>query len=253
MKILLSPAKSLDFEQAPIVKNIQNPLFIEEANALISIMKRLSPKAIGELMDVSTAIAELNYNRFQSWTVPFPIELARPALFVFTGEAYRGLDAKSLTPSEIALAEDKLRILSGLYGLLRPLDTILPYRLEMSTKFDFSPKAKNLYQYWDKKIANQLAAEMLPDEVVVNVASTEYAKALQLNKFPRKVISCHFKERKNNEYKVIMTFAKKARGLMARFIIQNNIENPDHLKAFDSEGYLFNPALSSATEFVFTR
>jgi uncharacterized protein len=253
MKIILSPAKSLDFEKAPTISSLQTPVFINDSEILIQKLKKLSPKASGELMDVSTAIAELNYNRFQSWTLPFPVETARQAIYVFTGEAYRGLDAETLTLSEINTAEEKLRILSGLYGIIRPLDTILPYRLEMGTTYNFAPKCTNLYQFWNSKLAEHLANEMTPDEILVNVASNEYSKALQLNKFPRKVITCHFKENKNGEYKAIMTFAKKARGLMARFIIQNNIENPEHLKAFDSDGYHFNTSLSTEDEFMFTR
>jgi uncharacterized protein len=253
MKIILSPAKSLDFENAPVLNNTQFPTFIKEADELMYQLKKLTPTTIAELMDVSSAIAELNYERFQSWSIPFPEQIARPSLFVFTGEAYRGLDAKSLSPEEIKISEEKLRILSGLYGILYPLDNILPYRLEMGTTYSFSSKAKNLYQFWGTKISQYLAQEMKDDEVLVNVASTEYSKVLQLNKFPRKVITCHFKENKNGDFKAVMTFAKKARGLMARFIIQNNLENPEHLKAFDSEKYNFNASLSTETDFVFTR
>jgi cytoplasmic iron level regulating protein YaaA (DUF328/UPF0246 family) len=253
MKIILSPAKSLDFDLAPHSDTSQLPYFIKEADVLMKKMKKLSPKTIGELMDVSSTIAELNYNRFQAWQVPFPVELAKPAIYVFTGEAYRGLDVNSLAANEIKIAEEKLRILSGLYGLLRPMDVILPYRLEMGTSYAFTSKANNLYQFWQTKIANHLANEMEKDEVLVNVASNEYSKVLHLNKFPRKVITCHFKEEKNGDLKTIMTFAKKARGSMARFIIQNNIEKPTHLKGFDTEGYLFNSHLSTETDFVFTR
>jgi cytoplasmic iron level regulating protein YaaA (DUF328/UPF0246 family) len=253
MKVILSPAKSLDFEKSKKLNFSTEPYFIKDSVALIKSLKKLKPKAIMELMDVSMPIAELNYDRFQKWNYPFSETEVGFSLFVFTGEAYRGLDAATLSEKEIEVAQSKLRILSGLYGILKPSDLILPYRLEMSTSHKFSSKTNSLYSYWGDKLRKHLENEMISDEILVNVASNEYSKALQLSKFKHRVINCHFKEGKNGEYKAIMTFAKKARGMMARFIIQNNIEEIEHLKAFDSDGYHFNNELSSENEFVFTR
>lgn len=253
MKVILSPAKSLDFENAKRLKSDTSPYFIKESEELIKSLKKLNPKNIASLMDVSESIAQLNYERFLNWTYPFPIEKTGSSVFVFTGEAYRGLDAFSLSEKELEVAQQKLRILSGLYGILKPSDLILPYRLEMSTSYKFSSKHSNLYSFWGNKLSDFLESEMKEDEILVNVASNEYSKALKLAKFKRRVITCHFKEGKNGEYKAVMTFAKKARGLMARFMIQHNIEESEHLKAFDSDGYLFNKSLSAENEFVFTR
>ena len=253
MNVILSPAKSLDFENAKRLNSSTIPHFIKDSEQLIKSLKKLNPKSIASLMDVSETIAQLNYERFQNWTFPFPIDHTGSALFVFTGEAYRGLDAASLNEKELEVAQQKLRILSGLYGIIKPNDVILPYRLEMSTSYAFSSKHSNLYSFWGNKLSDFLESEMKEDEILVNVASNEYSKALKLAKFKRRVITCHFKEGKNGEYKAVMTFAKKARGLMARFIIQNNIEDSEHLKAFESEGYLFNQELSTENEFVFTR
>lgn len=252
MKIILSPAKSLDFENAKTYGDASIPDFIDQSNYLIGKLKKLSPKKIKNLMNVSDDIAQLNYDRFQNWEYPFGEE-AKQALFVFTGEAYRGLDANTLTNKEIERANEKLRILSGLYGLLKPLDLMLPYRLEMGTSFKVTPKVTNLYKYWGTQLADHLQQEMEPDEVLVNVASNEYSKALQLSGWKKKVVTCSFKEEKNGEYKAIMTFAKRARGLMTRFIIQENIQKVEHLKGFDLENYTFNAGLSNEEEFVFTR
>jgi cytoplasmic iron level regulating protein YaaA (DUF328/UPF0246 family) len=253
MKIILSPAKSLDFENAKSFKNEETiPEFIEDSQYLVNKLKKYSAKKIKSMMSVSDAIANLNFDRYQTWDYPFGEE-AKQALFVFTGDAYRGLDANSLSEEELLRANDKLRILSGLYGLLKPADLMLPYRLEMGTSFKVTPSKTNLYKYWGTKLAAHLEREMKEDEVLVNVASNEYSKALNLKNFKRRVVTCSFKEEKNGEYKAIMTFAKRARGLMTRFIIQENIEEEEHLKAFDLENYTFNDSLSSDDEFVFTR
>lgn len=252
MKVILSPAKSLDFENAKSFGEATTPVFINDASILAGKLKKLSVKKIKELMDVSTDIAALNYQRFQDWSFPFD-DSAKQALFVFTGEAYRGLDANSLTEEEVLRTNETLRILSGMYGLLKPLDAMLPYRLEMGTSFKVTPKVTNLYKYWGNKLSKELESEMAKDEVLVNVASNEYSKALNLSKFNRKVITCSFKEEKNGEFKAIMTFAKKARGMMTRFIVTENISEVEHLKGFDLEGYSFNSKQSNEREFVFTR
>lgn len=253
MKIILSPAKSLDFENARVEEKIKTtPEFVEDSQYLVNKLKKYSPNKIKSLMKVSDDIAHLNYERFQKWQYPFSEE-AKQALFVFTGEAYRGLDANSMTEKEVLRANDKLRILSGLYGILKPLDLMLPYRLEMGTSLKVTPTKTNLYKYWGDKLSKHLENEMAEDEVLVNVASNEYSKVLNLKKFGRRVITCTFKEERNGEYKAIMTFAKRARGLMTRFIIQEDIDDVEHLKGFDLDNYSYNDSLSSEDEFVFTR
>jgi cytoplasmic iron level regulating protein YaaA (DUF328/UPF0246 family) len=252
MKIILSPAKSLDFENAPNRKDVNTPLFIEESQYLTDKLKKLSSKQIQKLMNVSPEIADLNFQRFYNWKFPFD-QNAKPSVFVFTGEAYRGLDVTSFTDQELTYCNDKLRILSGLYGLLKPMDLILPYRLEMGTSFKVTPKVTNLYKFWGNKITDALNEELQDDEILVNLASNEYNKVVNFNDIKSPVITCSFKEEKNGEYKAVMTFAKRARGTMARYIIKNNIENKEDLKGFDMDNYVFNQKLSTDSEFVFTR
>lgn len=254
MKVILSPAKSLNFDDVPKLEHYTQPIFLNESEKLISKLKKLSAKKIGSLMHISPDLAQLNFERFQEWNTPFTEDNAKPALYVFTGEAYRGLDARSYSKADIASANARLRILSGLYGLLKPSDLIQPYRLEMGTSFAVTPKTKNLYQFWGDKIVNELNAELEgTNGVLVNVASTEYFKSVNLKKFKGELIACTFKEKKGNDYKVLMTYAKNARGTMAKFIIKNRIDQKEHLKAFDEDGYIFNNQLSSNNEFVYTR
>lgn len=253
MKVILSPAKSLDFENARVEESIKTiPVFIEDSQYLVNKLRKYSPQKIKSLMSVSDDIAHLNFDRFQKWQYPFSNE-AKQAMFVFTGEAYRGLDANSMNQEEVLRANEKLRILSGLYGILKPLDLMLPYRLEMGTSLKVTPTKTNLYKFWGDKLSKELESEMGKDEVLVNVASNEYSKALNLKKFGRRVITCSFKEERNGEYKAIMTFAKRARGLMTRYIIQENINNVEDLKGFDLDNYSYNDSISSEDEFVFTR
>ncbi len=252
MKILLSPAKSLDFENAKMLSNVQTPIFIEKSSYLVNKLQKLSVKQIKKLMSVSDEIAALNFERFYNWKFPFD-DHAKPALFVFTGEAYRGLDANSFSEKDLDSCNEKLRILSGLYGLLRPSDLILPYRLEMGTSLKVTPKVTNLYKFWGDKITEALNDELNEGEVVVNLASNEYSKVVDFKKIKSKVVTCVFKEERNGEYKTIMTFAKRARGTMSRFIIQNDIENVEDLKGFDSDNYVFNSEMSSDDEYVFIR
>lgn len=252
MKILLSPAKSLDFENAKHLKDANTPVFINESQEIIKKLQKLNPPKIADLMSVSDAIAQLNYERFQEWNFPFN-EQAKPALFVFTGEAYRGLDAHAYSEKDIKSANEKLRILSGLYGILKPNDLMLPYRLEMGTKFSVTPKLPNLYKFWGDKITDALNNEMKEGEILVNLASNEYSKVVNFKKIKGEVVTCSFKEEKNGEFKTVMTYAKNARGTMSKFIIQNNIEEKEHLKAFDLDNYAFNESLSDNSEFVFTR
>ena len=252
MKVLLSPAKSLDFKsQLPTEKN-SSLCFEKEAEYLNSILKRKSPKDLSDLMGVSSKIADLNYERNHDWSLPFTKNNSRQAVYAFSGDVYRGLDAYSIDTSKIDFMQNTVRIISGLYGLIKPLDLIQPYRLEMGTKLSFDNN-KNLYDFWRKKITDQLNSELSENEPVLNLASNEYFKAIDLKVINTDVYSANFKELKNGDYKTIAIFSKKARGMMARFIIENNITDINSLESFNYDRYIFNENLSSDKELIFTR
>ena len=252
MKIIISPAKSLDFEtKAPTSLHTQ-PRFLEQSEKLNKKLKTLSKKNIAELMKISDALSALNYDRNQSWTTPFSPDNAKQAIYSFTGEVFRGIDAHSLREDKIPLLQDRLRILSGLYGILKPLDLIQPYRLEMGTKLSIQ-KTTNLYKFWDDQIAKSLNEELKEGELLVNLASTEYFKVIPKKILKVPMITPVFKDFKNGEYKTIMTFAKKARGLMVRYIIDHNIKTIEGLKNFNVERYRFSEEMSSENELLFTR
>ena len=252
MKVLLSPAKSLDFKtQLPTEKN-SFLCFEKEAEYLNSILKRKSPKDLSDLMGISSKIADLNYERNHDWSLPFNNKNARQAVYAFSGDVYRGLDAYSIDDDKIDFMQSTVRIISGLYGFVKPLDLIQPYRLEMGTKLSFGNK-KNLYDYWRKKITNQLNSELLENEPVLNLASNEYFKALDTKVIKSDVYSANFKQLKDGNYKTIAIFSKKARGMMARYIIENNITDISSLKSFNYDGYAYHETLSSEKELIFTR
>ncbi len=252
MKIIISPAKSLDFENKATTTVYTQPRFLEESEKLNKKLKTLSRKKLGALMKISDDLASLNYDRNQEWQPPFTLKNAKQAVFAFTGEAYRGIDANSISEDKIPVLQEKLRILSGLYGLLKPLDLIQPYRLEMGTKLKVGRK-ENLYKFWDTTLAESLNEELKEDELLINLASAEYFKALPKKVLKVPMITPIFKDFKNGHYKTIMTFAKKARGLMVRYIVDNNVENLEELKGFNVEGYGFSQEMSTETELVFTR
>ena len=252
MKILISPAKSLNFEtEVPTTKHSQ-AVFLEQAEKLASVLKKKSARQLSKLMNISSNLGQLNFERNQQWALPFSPENSRQAIFAFAGEVFRGLDVASLDLSKIDQLQDKLRIISGQYGLLKPLDLIQPYRLEMSTRIKIGRKA-NLYQFWADTITEALNNELEENEALINLASNEYFKAINSKLLKVPVITPVFKDLKNGEYKVIMTFAKLARGYMVRYIVDHNIETVEGLKGFDREGYAYDDNLSSATELVFTR
>jgi uncharacterized protein len=254
MQILISPAKSLSLVEHSHKLKTTVPYFEKEINQLISKLQKLSVKGFESMMHISKDLAVLNYERFQNWSFPYEAnETNSPAVLTFTGEVYRGLDANSLTDEDLLYAQEKLRILSGLYGVLRPLDLMYPYRLEMGTKFLVTPKLKNLYLFWGEKVANFLNAEAKNDEVIINLASTEYFKVIPAKSISRKVITPIFKDFKNGTYKVVMMYAKHQRGAMARYIIENRTENIEELKLYNGGGYQYDVNLSSETEWVFTR
>ncbi len=239
MKIVISPAKSLDLTTAlPIEKNTQS-LFLEQSTTLNKEIKTKKPNDLASLMHISEKLADLNWQRNQDWQLPFTTENARPAVFMFNGDVYNGLNAYQLSEANIDKMQDKLRILSGLYGLLKPLDLIQPYRLEMGTKFGANG-AKNLYEFWKQTITEHLNKELQNNELFVNLASNEYFKAVDKKTLKVPVITPVFKDWKNDKLKIISFYAKKARGTMSRYLIENDVENMDHLKAFNLDGYAFS-------------
>jgi cytoplasmic iron level regulating protein YaaA (DUF328/UPF0246 family) len=254
MKILISPAKSIDTTIDIQVPVTTTAAFLKEADYLMGKLSKLSTEKLMKLMHVSKDIAEMNVHRNTNWKQPItPTEEIKPAVTVFTGEVYRGLDAASFSADDFIYANEHLRILSGLYGLLRPLDLMYPYRLEMGTKWNITPKTKNLYEYWDLKLNKLLSSEITKEDVIVNLASTEYFKAIQSKKIKHRIITPVFKDFSNGDYKIVMVYAKNARGQMANYIIKNRLTNPEDLKAFNAGGYRFDENLSSADEWVFTR
>ena len=252
MKIVISPAKSLNFEESAVTTKFSDGIFLNEAEKLSSVLKKKSAKVLSKLMKISPALGELNFERNQNWKLPFNLENAKQAVYAFNGEVYRGLDVKSLNEDKIDVLQDKLRIISGQYGLLKPLDLMQPYRLEMGTKLKVGRK-DNLYQFWGNSITSALNEEMGNDELFVNLASNEYFRAIKPKELKVPVITPIFKDFKNGQYKTIMTFAKLARGKMVRYIVENNVETLDELKLFNTDGYGFDSNLSTETDLVFTR
>ena len=254
MILVVSPAKTLDYESSFAKVEPTPPQFVSEAQALIKKLKPMSAKKLSELMGVSPALATLNRGRYQAWSTEFTEANSRPAIYAFKGDVYIGLDALTLSAEDIDYAQGHLRMLSGLYGLLRPLDRMQPYRLEMGTKLAVRSK-KNLYQFWDTKITDALNADLAAtnSEALVNLASNEYFKSVKPKLLSGRVVTPIFKDWKTDRYKVISFFAKKARGAMARFLIQNRVRDLDGLLAFDGDGYAHDAELSSEDEPVFTR
>ncbi len=254
MLIVISPAKSLDFESKALTSVFTIPEMLDSSEKLIGRLKKLNPKQISKLMGISADLGELNFHRYQSWSLPFTPENAKQAVLAFNGDVYQGLDASTLSEDKLLLAQNRLRILSGLYGVLKPLDIIQPYRLEMGTKLKYY-KSKDLYEFWNPAITKKINEAVLESgsNVLVNLASNEYFKSIDKKKLKAEIVTPDFKDMKNGSYLMISFFAKKARGLMTRFIIENNITKVSDLQAFDSDGYNYNPRLSKPGNPVFTR
>jgi len=253
MIVFLSPAKSIDTSKRLNTSECSEPIFISEADNLIGKLRKFSVNKIGKLMHLSKDLAQLNHKRYNEWNSSMQLnDKNGHAAAVFNGEAYRGLDATSMNTVELDVAQEKVRIISGIYGILRPLDIIYPYRLEMGTKWAVTASKSNLYKFWGTKIAEAINSEN-EDGVVVNLASNEYFKAIDKQTLKAKVITPIFKERKNGKYSIIMVYAKKARGLMARYIVDNNISKPAEMKRFNREGYKYDDDQSTENEWVFTR
>lgn len=252
MKIIISPAKSLDFESPLPTTEFSENVFLNKSETIQKTLRKLSPKQLSELMSISDKLAELNYTRNQEWRLPFTPDNARQAVFAFNGDVYVGLDAYTIESDKLPVLQEKLRILSGLYGILKPLDLMQPYRLEMGTNLAVG-KSKNLYEFWKKTLTDALNKELSKDELVINLASKEYAEAIDFKALKGKVIVPEFKDYKDGQLKIISFFAKKARGLMTRYIIDNNCETLEDLKGFQTENYRFDQSLSKGNKLVFTR
>ncbi len=254
MMFVLSPAKTLDFESPLPRLPSTDSEFLKEAEQLIRRLKRCKPAEIADLMSLSPALAELNHARYQQWSAN-PVEMSsRPCVMAFAGDVYEGLQAGALGATDLAWAQERLRILSGLYGLLRPLDRIQPYRLEMGTKLN-TRKGGDLYTFWGDRLARRIGAELAQHDppVLINLASAEYFKALPARALARPVIQPVFQERRDEGYKIISFMAKRARGLMVRYAIKNRIDRPEGLLEFDLEGYRFDPSASGDANWVFRR
>ena len=252
MLMVVSPAKTLDYETELPIQEFSQPELLDDAQELIDQLKKLTPADVASLMKLSDKLADLNVNRFAHWKQPFTQDNARPAVYAFKGDVYTGLDAYSLKKSDMNFAQKHLRMLSGLYGLLKPLDLMQPYRLEMGTKFT-NKRGANLYDFWGNIITDKLNEEMKKGEVLLNLASNEYFKSVKKKDLNADIITPVFKDEKNGQYKVISFFAKKARGYMAAYVIKNRIKNVEDIKNFDVEGYRYSEEMSKPKEWVFIR
>jgi cytoplasmic iron level regulating protein YaaA (DUF328/UPF0246 family) len=254
MLIVISPAKKLDFENSAPVKDFTQPLFLKHSQLLINDLKKCSSAQVSKMMGLSQALTDLNVDRYKTYKTPFSLKNAKQAMYAFKGDTYVGLDADTMKASQVKYAQKHLRILSGLYGLISPLDLIQPYRLEMGTKFACQGK-KNLHKYWEETLTahiNELVSKN-KEKVLINLASKEYFGAIDLKQLEARVITPVFKEKKNGELKIISFFAKKARGMMSRYIIDNKITTPEQLKQFNTDGYKYNDQLSTSSELIFIR
>ena len=254
MLAVISPAKALDFDRPTNGLDKSEPIFIDDTRKLAKTARRLSRRKLSQMMDISADLADLNWHRFQAFEAEPSAEAVKPAALAFNGDTYRGLDAPTLSHDDMDYAQDHLRILSGLYGLLRPLDVIQPYRLEMGVKIH-TRRGETLYDFWGDRISKALnkASEEHDDRTLINLASAEYFKAVKPKKLAGPVLTMAFKEESDGMTKMIGFLAKQARGMMARYMVQNRIDRPDGLKDFDGGGYRYQPALSSDNEWVFTR
>jgi cytoplasmic iron level regulating protein YaaA (DUF328/UPF0246 family) len=254
MLIVISPAKKLDYSSPVTAKNHSQPALLDHSAELLQGLKKLSPQDVCALMGLSDNLGALNYERFQAWDRPFTEDNAKPAVLAFKGDVYKGLDADSMTEKQLEWAQGHLRILSGLYGLLRPMDLMQPYRLEMGTKFA-NQRGKDLYQFWGNIITDEINSLLsnAKSPVLLNLASNEYFKSVQQKNIAGRIVTPVFMDKKGDKYKIISFYAKKARGLMSAFIIKNKITAVDGIKKFNVDGYSFNSAMTDGDSWVFTR
>lgn len=254
MLIVISSSKILDFKPQNFLIRYTQPHFVQYSEILMDALRKLKPKQIAELLNINPSLAMLNFERYAKWNLPFTPENAKQAILAFKGEVYHGLKAWTFREEDFLYAQDHLRMISGLYGLLRPLDLMQPYRLEMGIKLK-TPGNNNLYQFWGDSITHKINEALKPMKrpVLVNLASAEYFKSVNRKLLNTPVITPEFLNSKNGNYQAIVVYLKKARGMLSRFIIKNQISDPEDIKAFDEEGYLFNPRLSKSDHWVFTR
>jgi cytoplasmic iron level regulating protein YaaA (DUF328/UPF0246 family) len=254
MLIVISPAKTLDYETPPVTKTHTKPSMLKQSQQLIDILRNYSALDLAELMNLSMKLAELNFERYQDWKLPFNSKNAKQAVLTMKGDVYTGLDAENLTQEDLDFAQQHLRILSGLYGVLRPLDLMQPYRLEMSTKLA-NAQGKDLYSFWGERITQTInkALKAQGDDILINLASNEYFKSIKPKLLEGRIITPQFKEKKNGSYRTISIFAKRARGLMSRYIIENRLQDPQAIKTFKTDGYRFSRQLSKDDQWVFVR
>jgi cytoplasmic iron level regulating protein YaaA (DUF328/UPF0246 family) len=254
MLITLSPSKGQDFDSPALTRKYSKPRDLKQSEQLIKELRKIKSKQLQSLMSVSENIANLNVERYKKFTTPFTTKNSKQAIFAFKGDVYSGFDLDNFNEDDFAYAQNHLRILSGLYGYLRPLDLIQPYRLEMKTKLK-NPRGDNLYQFWDTKITDSINKELKDQQqpVVVNLASNEYFKAVKPGLLDGRLLNINFKETKNGKSRVVAIFAKRARGMMADYIIRNRIENPEDIKKFNLEGYTFNKTMSDDSQWTFER
>lgn len=254
MLMVISPAKKLDYQNAPATERFTQPQHLQHAQQLVDILRDCTPARLAELMQLSDKLAGLNAVRFDSWQTPFTPDNAKQAILAFKGDVYTGMDADRFSEDDFQFAQRHLRILSGLYGVLRPLDLMQPYRLEMGTRLE-NPRGRDLYAFWGERITqwlNQALTEQ-DDDILLNLASNEYFSAVQPSAIRGRVIDTEFRDWKNGQYKIISFYAKKARGLMVRYIVTQRISHPDALQHFDSQGYYYSPEHSSTDKLVFLR
>jgi cytoplasmic iron level regulating protein YaaA (DUF328/UPF0246 family) len=254
MLVVISPAKTLDYDTPPQTQTYSIPDYLDDSQELINRARRYSAMDIAEVMDVSMKIAELNFDRFEQWQTPFTPENAKQSVLAFKGDVYTGLEAETFSEDDFQFAQKHLRILSGLYGLLRPLDLMQAYRLEMGRKID-TERGRNLYAFWGETITDGLNSQLeeIGSETLINLASNEYFKSVKPKKLTAEVITPVFKDYKNGTYKMMGVYAKKARGMLSRYIIDNQLTDPEDIKNFDQDGYSFNPEMTEGSTWVFTR
>lgn len=252
MLMVVSPAKTLDYETDLPIQEFTQPDFLADSQELIDQLKDLTPADVASLMGLSDKLSDLNVGRFAHWKQPFTQDNARPAVYAFKGDVYTGLDAYSFSKKDMKFAQKHFRMLSGLYGLLKPLDLMQPYRLEMGTKFK-NLRGVNLYEFWGDAITQKLNEDLKQGEVLLNLASNEYFKSVNKKALNGEIITPVFKDQKNGQYKIISFYAKKARGLMAAYVIKNQINNVEDIKQFDTAGYRFEASMSKSKEWVFIR
>jgi cytoplasmic iron level regulating protein YaaA (DUF328/UPF0246 family) len=254
MFIVISPAKTLDFDTPVSSSKHTFPAFLDDSAELVDQLRELEPGDFQELMGISEKLAVLNSNRYQEWSTPFDTNNARQSILAFKGDVYTGLEAETMTKQELDYAQKHLRILSGLYGVLRPLDLMQPYRLEMGTKFK-NDRGNDLYEFWGESLTTFLNRDLKKqkENTIINLASNEYFQSLQVDKLKATIITPKFKEKHKGTYRFMSFYAKKARGLMSRYIISNKISDPNKIKDFDVEGYRFNEELSDDLNWIFTR